>query len=248
MSSASGHAYREIRRLIVTGAYRAGDRLPEEELSASVGVSRTPIREALHRLDAEGLVVYISNRGVHVASWSDEELTEIFELRCLLEGYAARLAANRATAEEIEQLSQLATEMDGLLDQLDEEARDRVAELNNEFHSVLLIASRSQHLANFTKAVIQVPLVHRTFRRYTIEALTRSFAHHRELVQAVTARDGAWAEAVMRAHILAARHIFSHDDAMPADTDGTRRPEGSGADLASVPKIAYSRGRSGGAR
>lgn len=212
MSTATDTAYDAIRQRIALGDYPAGARLREEELGAELGVSRTPIREALRRLGAEGFVVYESNRGVRVASWTDEELAEIFELRALLESYAARLAATRASGEVVTRLGELATEMDKLLDESSDAAMDQIAQLNNDFHMTVLSASGSPHLMQLCTTIIQTPLVHRTFRRYSHEALARSFAHHREIVAALANRDGSWAESVMRAHIRAARHVFDADD------------------------------------
>lgn len=209
MSTSSGErAYEAIKQQILSGGYPAGARLREEELSAAVGVSRTPIREALRRLSAEGVVEFLPNRGAHVASWTDQELNEIFELRALLESYAARRAATRVGPTEIERLDKLASAMEEALDMDDEESLVRVAELNNEFHQLLMQAAASPQLVTMTQAIVQIPLVHRTFRRYTHADLLRSFAHHRELVDACRAGDGVWAESVMRSHILAARHIF----------------------------------------
>src|SRR3569623_153872 len=90
---ASDHAYRLIRAQILSGARAGGDWLREGDLADSIGVSRTPVREALRRLTAEGLVHYERNRGVQVAAWTTADLDEIFSLRSVLEPWACRLAA-----------------------------------------------------------------------------------------------------------------------------------------------------------
>lgn len=220
MSTASHRAYAEIRRRIFAGEYPAGVRLREDELSSSIGVSRTPIREALRRLDAEGIVVNVPNRGAHVASWTDAELTDIFELRALLEGYAAGRAATRLTSAELDRLDTLSDEMDSLLDKLPSEQHyARITQLNSEFHQLIIGAAGSPLLRSLTTSTVQVPLMHRTFRRYSRRALERSFGHHRELVEACRARNAAWAELIMRSHILAARHSFDQPPA-PLQTTG----------------------------
>lgn len=206
MPSAAERAYEKIRGQILAGRYAAGARLREEELSADLGMSRTPIREALRRLSAEGIVEFSTNRGAQITSWSDEELNEIFDLRALLESYAARRAAEGMTRESLARLDELAGAMEELV--ASGGSLERLAQLNNEFHEILLLNSRSPQLVTFARAIVQVPLVHRTFRRYSRADLMRSALQHRELVDACRAGDGQWAEAVMRSHILSARHIF----------------------------------------
>ena len=98
-SHASDHAYRLIRAQILSGERAGGDWLREGDLAESIGVSRTPVREALRRLTAEGLVSHERNRGVQVAAWTAEDLDEIFSLRSVLEPWACRLAAMSASVD-----------------------------------------------------------------------------------------------------------------------------------------------------
>ena len=185
-----------------------------------VGVSRTPVREALRRLAAEGIVEFLPNRGAHVASWTARELQEIFELRSLLEGHAAARAATRIDAEALDRLDELAGEMESRLDEPLQEASFEISKLNSEFHSMILEASGSRHLAIATQGVIQIALIHRTFMRYSSKALARSFSHHRELIDALTARDPGWAQSVMQSHILSASHILTDGIAVDTGTSG----------------------------
>jgi DNA-binding GntR family transcriptional regulator len=208
VSSASERAYDWIHGAVSAGRFEAGKRLREEELSGMIGVSRTPIREALRRLSAEGVVEFLPHRGVHVASWTDSELTEIFELRALLESYAARKAAMNIGPGDLGLLKDLARRMEKEAHSGKEDVLENIAELNNEFHRIIANNAGSEQLNAFVTKLVHIPLVYRTFRRYTKRALARSFDHHRELIEAFEVRDGAWAESVMRAHILAARHIF----------------------------------------
>lgn len=206
MPSAAERAYERITELILSGRFRAGARLREEELSTALGMSRTPIREALRRLSAEGIVDFSTNRGAQVMSWSDEQLNEIFDLRALLESYASGRAATRMDADELARLDELAGLMEDIV--AASGSLEQMAQYNNEFHEILLQNSGSPQLVTFARAIVQVPLVHRTFRRYTPADLARSASQHRELVEACRVGDGGWAEAVMRSHILSARHIF----------------------------------------
>jgi DNA-binding GntR family transcriptional regulator len=207
MARAAEQAYQSILERISDGTYAAGTRLREEELAEQVGVSRTPIREALRRLAGDGLIEFSPNRGAQVSSWSAREMEEIFGLRALLEGHAARLAAARIEPAELERLAELAREMDDLAAKGTGKALDRLAMLNTEFHQLVISAARSARLAELVTGLIQTALVHRTFRRYGPDHLRRSMDHHRELVSALRRRNPPWAEAVMRSHILSALDV-----------------------------------------
>lgn len=204
MARAAEAAYGVIRAGILSGEFARGQRLREEELAERVGVSRTPVREALRRLDAEGLIDFTPNRGARVTAWSERELEDLYEARALLEGFGARLAAARITAEELDELAQIADKMAALAAS-DPKPADELTTLNGEFHRAIANASRNSQLDTLVRGLMDVPLIYRTFQRYSPDRMRASQFHHNELVDALRARDGEWAEAVMRAHILAAR-------------------------------------------
>lgn len=204
-STAADQAYRRLRDAIAAGEYTAGFPLREEALAEITGVSRTPIREALRRLDAEGLVELLPNRGARVATWGVHDVDEIFQLRVLVEGYGARLAANRATEARLAELAALCDEMEAEIARRNIRA-EQVAEINARFHRGVLAAAGSRRLETMAAGVVQRTLTLRTFHLYSPEQLTRSCAHHRELLDAIAARDGKWAEAIMRAHLHAGQH------------------------------------------
>ena len=192
-------AYSTIRDRILSGSFPGGHRLREDDLATMVGVSRTPIREALRSLAAEGLVSYEHNRGFQVESWTLKDVSEVQNLRALLEPYAASLAATSglldigaltALAEEMERAIELPTLDVGV-----------ITDLNNRFHDAILVASGNQRLRHLVRSIVQVPMVHRTFAHYTPEDLKRSLTHHQELVQSLSSGDPVWAESVMRAHM-----------------------------------------------
>jgi DNA-binding GntR family transcriptional regulator len=200
---AADEAYQLIREQILTGRRAGGEWLREGELADSFGVSRTPIREALRRLTAEGLVRYERNRGVQVQMWTVRDLDEIFSLRSVVEPWGCRLAALSGRAD-LDLLAELAAAMDEIAPDGRPTDVDRLTELNNRFHRTILEAADNSRLTAVIEAVVQVPLVWRTFTRYSPEALRRSLAHHHELVAALAAADPDWAESVMRSHIRAA--------------------------------------------
>lgn len=218
MSTATERATEAIRTKILTGELEPGARLREEDLAEAIGVSRTPVREALRRLDADGLVEFNANRGAQVASWSEHDIEEIFGLRAVLEGYGARLAATRITPEELAAARQDCAQMDQAASRTD---LDAVAALNQRFHQRVLAASGNSRLVDSLAKLVELPLVHRTFRRYDVEALARSLAHHHELLAALEARDATWAESVMRSHVLAARAALARSNSVAQAVEGS---------------------------
>jgi DNA-binding GntR family transcriptional regulator len=215
-------AYEQLRAQILDGSLGLGERLGEEELSEAIGVSRTPIREALRRLAGEGLVEVTPNRGARVARWGDEDLLDIFDLRVLLEGHGAELAARDPSPQLLAGLAELAQEMDALAAGPPEHF-DRLAETNRVFHEQIQEASGSPRLGAMVDSLVHVPVMLQTYRRYSPAALERSMRHHHELIDALRARDGFWARSIMHAHVLAARDELlrrSRPDAVASDGDG----------------------------
>ena len=205
---AAERAYSTVRDGILCGTYRAGSRLTEQELAETAGVSRTPIREALRRLHAEGLVEFSPNHGAVVALFEPEDAEEIFELRSLLEPISARRAALRSSTADIAKLRSLSER------QLLESKRRRpgyllrIGELNDQFHRLMQKSAGSPRLEKSLAGLIEAPLILRTFGQYSPAELQRSADQHLELVQALEARDPLWAHSIMRAHILAGRATY----------------------------------------
>ena len=208
MTSAVDKAYREIRRGIVSGTYPLGAHLKAADLAARMDMSRTPVREALRRLHAEGLIDFIANHGAFVSSWTRDDIEELFALRSVLESHAAELAATRITPNQLSEARQLVEQMAELARTKPPEYIDRIAELNGRFHTLIVIAAASRRLAALLASLVELLLVVRTFHSYTDQELLRSMAHHRELVDALAAGDGRWAASVMRGHILFGRHAY----------------------------------------
>ena len=205
MSKAAAQAYERIRNLIVEGGAIPGARLKEEELTDLCGVSRTPVREALRRLAAEGLVVVSPNHGAQVAALAAEELAEIYALRAMLEGHAAARAATRMTPETLAELKRLAAEMEAAIAGRADFENAFLA-INSEFHRLILEAADSPRLTAMAAMVVEIPLIVRTLSRYSAHDFKRSVQHHRELIDAFEAGDGDWARSTMASHVLAASH------------------------------------------
>lgn len=217
VTTATQRAHAVLRAGILDGTHPAGSRLREDTLAEELGLSRTPVREALQRLGTEGLVAHLAHRGARVASWSAADLEETFALRAVLEGLGARRAAERATAADVATLRELCTRMETTISPGAPRDLDALTELNHRFHHELLRIADSPRLETMVDTVIHVPVVMRTFLRYSDPALARSQHHHRELCDALEVGDGGWAESVMRSHVLAARAQLTTAPPAPGD-------------------------------
>ena len=203
--TAAEQAYARIRRGIVSGALAQGQRLTEERLAAELGLSRTPVRDAIRRLTHEGFVERGAGYSTRVARFPEDELDQLFEIRALLEAYAARRAARLATPEEAAALLRLAEEMSARTPPQGEEDLDAIAAANERFHRTILEAARSPRLTTLLAAAIDVGVVARTYRAYSERDLIRSSRHHHEIADAIAARAPDWAASAMTSHVLAAQ-------------------------------------------
>lgn len=194
-----------VREAILQGEFAAGERLGEVDLAFRLGVSRTPVREALSRLAAEGLVDIAPHRGARVARWTRAELEGVFDLRLALEPRATARAATRATSADADGLGELADRMREVGRPGADQDLDALVPLNRAFHDRLVALADAPALAGALAGAVHAPIVLRNFHAYDVASLGRSLAHHVELVAAVRAADPDWAEAVMRAHICNAR-------------------------------------------
>ncbi|MDQ8043527.1 MAG: GntR family transcriptional regulator [Solirubrobacteraceae bacterium] len=208
-------AYDEIRRRIVAGDYEQGSPLTEAGLSTDLGVSRTPVRAALTRLAADGLVEQKSNRRIVVAEWGDSDIEEIFGLRAVLESYGAGLAAATATTAQTNDLEVLCQKMDEALAAQEPGWLAEVTALNNEFHRSVLEATGNRRLINLVASIVEIPLTHRTIGAYSVRQLENSWSEHRSITEAFRLRDGEWAASIMRSHILTGRAITQHGHEHP---------------------------------
>jgi DNA-binding GntR family transcriptional regulator len=206
--SAASETYGIIKDKISRGVLPAGARLTEQGLAAEFGMSRTPVREAMRMLVAEGILDFKPNSGTFVGQWSDEEVGEIFHLRLLLESEVAELAAQHITGDQILQLEQLQDDLEAGGIDLSDENLTRISLLNRRFHHVIATASRNVRLVKMLSNVIEMPIVQRTFHRYTKAQLDRSFHHHRELIDALKRRNQIWARSVMQCHISSAKSVL----------------------------------------
>jgi DNA-binding GntR family transcriptional regulator len=207
MARLADTAYDQLRVAILRGELPHGERLAEEEIAENLGISRTPVREALRRLASEGLVDVAPNRGASVARWESEDLQEIFDLRAMLESYATRRATSRRSEVVMNQLTAICDEMEAIFAKSSNgRSLESLAAANRSFHRIIMEAADSPRLLSMIDSLTHVPVVMQTFTQYSTHALQRSLHHHREIVDAMNAGDADWAGSIMRAHILAARY------------------------------------------
>ena len=190
----------QIRQAIGEGRLRPGDRLREAEIAAWLGVSRTPVREALKRLQADGLVQSTPWAGMTVTSLDRGQVIELYVMRVELEGLAARLAAEYASDAEIAALRDHLDKAEAALDDAAESAR-----LNRGFHAAIYAASHNRYLVQ-TLAGLSTTLALLPDTTYAVpERPAAALAEHRAIVLAIWANDGAEAEAAARHHMRGAR-------------------------------------------
>jgi len=188
-------AYALLLEAIDVGMYRPGDRLVESELAERFGVSRTPIREALQRLETQSLLTR-DGRSLIVASLDHNQLAELYVVRAELEGLAARLAAQHATPEEIKVLQEMVIEDQALIDQ-----PEALSRANRRFHKQIHLASHNRFL------VQQLDLVHRSMALLAATSLAvqgrgeDTLSEHRSIVAAIEAGDGNAAHQALKTHI-----------------------------------------------
>ena len=218
MSRASDTAYAKIRSFLLAGGAHPGDQVTEEQLAEIAGVSRTPVREAMRRLEAELLLVRSPSKRIFVADWSRDDIDEMFTLRQMLEGHAAKRAARRLSADELQALEATNRE---LREAIASDPPDITAFLdaNRRFHAIITQAARSPRLAQVLAMLIEQPVLVRTARHYSVRDLRQSARDHDELVAAFHAADPDWAQAVMKSHLRRAFHTFA--DAAESNEDTT---------------------------
>ena len=215
--NASALAMERIREAIIDGRLTPGLRLKEEALARQFGLSRTPVREALLILQAEGLLEGTPNRGATVRAYSEDDLAEMYDLRAVLEGHASHRAAERITDEHVTDLQASNRRFARLSVRRDIQ---KVIDENLRFHAIILDASGSPRLDDLVHSVVQLPLVYRSFVWYSDKEKRISAHYHEKLAQALEDRDAERAELIMKEHVYEARDFLITN----LREHGTQRP------------------------
>jgi DNA-binding GntR family transcriptional regulator len=191
--------YENLKSNILSGRFSSGTRLTEEHLAEELGVSRTPVREALHKLEQDGLIEPLESRGFCIPLDSPEEIEDLFDLRTVLEGYTLRIICERITDEQVAKLEKIVEKAE------DAYLRKRIDEIfqwNTEFHDTLhnLVADKRRFynlIVNTRKYVLR----YRKVTLHYLDAAKRAIDGHRQIIMALTLKDPELCERMMRTHI-----------------------------------------------
>ena len=206
--------YERLKSKVLSGGFNPGERLTEEHLADELGVSRTPVREALHKLELEGLIEPLATRGLRVTRDTKEEMEELFEIRSVLEGYALRCVSEEISEEPLQQLQSFIDKADKAY------GRKRIEEVfrwNTKFHDTLndMIA----HKPRFHQLIVDMRKYVLRYRKDTLhylEGARRSIDGHRKVMLALRLRDPDLCERIMREHVHEAK-----EDALQAVAERT---------------------------
>ncbi|WP_170006525.1 GntR family transcriptional regulator [Bacillus fonticola] len=206
-------AYKIIRKKILLGDFSQGQRLTEEYLCEQLSISRTPIREAIRRLESDGLIMSLK-RGVAVRSFTKEDVRQIYDLRALLEGYAASQAAHNRSEKDINKLqatNHAFAEQLAVYDEENKETLESVVNENRAFHEALIASSKNAHVQMLISKVTVLPLVYGQFHWNSVVGMERSKAAHDTLISAIMKKDGERARSAMLEHIYQGRDaVLTH--------------------------------------
>ncbi len=190
--------YSTIKERILSGEYSPGQRLITNDLATELGVSRMPIREALHRLEAAtGLVTLIPHKGAVVNAISQEDILEVFRIRAVLEGLAARLACPNLDDEQLNQLEQINRKVIELGHSIDEET---FLEFNRQFHTPIWQAAKSPRLIGILRSLYDASRSYRYMSVMLPGRFEEIVAEHAEIIAALRKRDLAEVEKVVNNH------------------------------------------------
>lgn len=189
--------FESLREAIILGRLKPGERLMEIQLAEEMGVSRTPVREAIRKLELEGFVVMVPRKGAYVAGISVKDIVDVFEVRAALEGMAAGLAAERITNEEMDQLERLLLK----INKLGDEDFDAVVEGDTNLHELIYQASRNQRLVQI------ITHLQEQIQRFRMTSLSQpgrtkiALDEHKAIVEAISDRNVDLAQSLAREHI-----------------------------------------------
>ncbi|MCC3374655.1 GntR family transcriptional regulator [Cohnella sp. REN36] len=193
-----------IKQSILSGELNPGDRIVETKFARELGISQTPIREAMHQLSGEGIVVIVPNKGPVVKELQRSDVFEIYSLRAAIEGLAIRIASQIAPQEAIDELERFYERMK--VRQQDDEVDSLLGD-SFQIHQTIINLSRHERLINMYGSIsFQISLVNRILG--TQSTKLKEVEQHRELVEALKARDPDQAEKIMRMHIYRSYREF----------------------------------------
>lgn len=210
MSEAPTKAYRGIRSRILDGTFKPGEALTERVLCDVTGVSRTPVRQALHRLASEGMVHLTVNRTAFVPNIDHHEIDEIFSLATVLGNYAVRIAVQKISDVELDKIRALADQKEKLLLADDDNNYSKTfIQLDRSFHTIIVETVGNHRLTHICSGLMKGPILLWAMARFTRTHFELSVRFHREVYDALKARDPDRAETAMSEFIAVTRDAAS---------------------------------------
>jgi DNA-binding GntR family transcriptional regulator len=197
--------FASLRDAILNGHFEPGQRLVEKELAKQMDISRTPIREALRKLELEGLVAYTPRKGVVVVGVSSQDALEIYTICAVLEGLAARLAASNRSEEELTDLKKILSEMKKCIEKNN---INRLITLHANFHHSCARASKSPRLYQMITSLRDYVKNFTEISYYLPGRLRYGWEEHQGIVEAIDKKDDDLAEYAARNHLMQAKDSF----------------------------------------
>lgn len=195
----------KLRKSIFSGRIKSGERLKETTIADAMGVSRTPVREALRQLELEGLAENIPRRGTVVKGISIEEALEIYDVRAVMEGLATRLCCLHVSRIEINKLEEIIDDME---EALKSKRDDKFIALHNEWNRIILEASRNNYLIKNVNQIFEYLSMLRTVSLYSSDSKMEALKEHREILNAIKSGNEKLCEELARTHIENAKKRF----------------------------------------
>ncbi|MBW2001723.1 MAG: GntR family transcriptional regulator [Deltaproteobacteria bacterium] len=204
----SNQVFEQIKEMIVRGEIPAGKRMIENEIAKSMGISRTPVREAVHKLEAEGLLDPLPKGGYVVRGLDISDIEEIFEIRSILESFASYLAAQRHKNKEIVPLEK---KMEEFQKHLDKHDLKELARINTDFHELLYALSKSPRLVKMIHNLRDEIYFLRKIILQSVDMARLSNKDHKEIIKAIKKREAKKVENLMRDHILRGKEFVINE-------------------------------------
>jgi len=191
------YAYEQLYNAILNGRFKPGEHLVLEDLAAEMGTSRTPLREAIRRLQTEGLVVFTPHRGAVITELSVEELIELYHIRAVLDGLATRLAAENLSDSDLHRLEEMASNAERDLDPQNPVGFEA---FNQDFHEIIYRGAKAPKLYEMISNLYAQARRHRHLSLLSPGRISEILVEHRNIVNALKARDAGAAERHARVH------------------------------------------------
>jgi len=197
--------YESLKKSILHGKLRGGQRLIEETLANQIGISRTPVREAFHKLERDDLVTRLPKGGFAVREFTKEDVEEIFGIRSALESYASYLASLHITLEKVSQLEKKVKELEDAMEKRDDE---KFIQLNTEFHDLIYKSCKSKKLIEMINNFRDYFYRYRSALIHTEKGMNYSIEDHRRMLEAMKKKNPRLVERLVRNHLARGKELI----------------------------------------